>query len=133
MSMQLARQHFETKLASGLPSGVNVTYAGFSGAINTPEVLVSFPAVQSFQASFGSPGTNMTRNVTVVFLELYVDGGAGTTAAYGYADTLMTLFRNATLSESYRCGIPYKQGERSDEPYFIVTIAVPLQWDEFNA
>ena len=133
MTMQLARQYFEAHLASGLPAGLNVTHAGFSGAINTPEVLVTFPAVQSFQASFGSPDTNMVRNVTVVFLELYVDGGAGTVEAYGFADSLMDLFRNERLSDGYRCGIPYIQGARTDEPYFILNIAIPYIWDDFNA
>lgn len=97
-----------------------------------PSVKLDILDGDAAQRSFGSPGTNLVRNIGVIIFRIRVPGGQGTQTIRGYADQLMNLFRNKTIGV-VRTRIPYVQTKTPENPLLGWSIAVPFYRDEFNA
>jgi len=122
---------FQTLWVSGSPAAAR-TPVGYDGHPFTPannSIRLTIRNGGAEQMSMGDPGNNLVRNVGVIFLEVYTEGGKGSTASRVYEDLIVPIFINKVF-DGVRCRVPYLSGEREEVPFLVRTMAVPFERDE---
>lgn len=134
MPIDTARQEIETHLRSRKPDGFSVGYDEHNFTATTNSLRIAMRDGEAFQASFGSPGSNIARTVGLAIITIYTEAGKGSSVARGHADTLRSAFINKNLG-SVKCGIPYAQNAASEKNtnLFALNLIIPYQQDTFDA
>ena len=127
------------------------TPVGLDGHAFTPvanSVRLTIQSGDNRQVSFGRAGTNTARNVGIVQVEIYVEGGKGSATWRGYAETIETIFRNRKLAADGteaasaasvlvtfgRDGqLPYIASKLDEAPLYRVTVNAPFWREESKA
>ncbi|ASY62527.1 hypothetical protein SJ05684_c10700 [Sinorhizobium sojae CCBAU 05684] len=124
---------FATQWAASAYSALKVGYDGqkFEFVANTTSVRMRIADGAAEQISFGSPGTNLIRNVGVILFQIATPGGVGTATLRPIEETIMGFFRNVTFG-GVRCRVPYVIGREDEPPFLLSTIACPFERDEYN-
>lgn len=140
MTLATERSLIETRWAdqwvTGSPSAAR-TPTGYDDHKFTPtpngnSVRLTIANASAEQVSMGDPGNNVSRTTGVVFIQIFVPGGAGSATVRALADAAMAVFRNWN-SGVLRFRIPYVSARVEDPPFLVWTIACPFQRDEFDA
>ena len=132
MSLDDERKDIEGVYSGSPINGVAFGYDKQPFEIVAPAVQLTIRSGTAFQASLGSPGTNLSRTPGLAFFKVWTEGGKGSVEGNGIAETIMTLYRNKKL-ERIKTHIPYLIPIEDEEPHSILLIAVPYARDEFNA
>lgn len=125
---------FKTLWVTGSPSAAR-TPIGYDGHPFTPtinSIRLTIRNGGAEQMSMGDPGNNIARNVGVIFLEIYTEGGKGSATSRAYEDLIWPIFINKVF-DGIRCRIPYISGQREEVPFLVRTMAVPFERDEYNS
>ena len=137
MSYETAREalegRFETLWEASAYAAFKVGYSEhtFSFVPNTTSVRLKIADGEAQQKTMGDPGNNLVRYVGMLFIQIAMPGGAGSTAVRPIEDTILGFYRNQTFG-GVRCRIPYVMSRDEDTPFLISTIAVPFERDEYH-
>jgi|GEM_PF-2247785 len=100
------------------------------------------------QVSFGRAGGNKARHIGIVQIEIYVQGGAGSSVWRGYAEAIQDIFLNRNLAANGteattaadvlvtfgRDGqLPYIASKLEEAPLYRVTVNAPFWREEAKA
>lgn len=147
MSFETERQAIEAYFAANW-GATDIGYDGHAFEPAADSIRLTIQSGEAFQRSFAKPGTNRVEHVGLLQVNIFVDGGAGSQAWRGYAETLEGLLRNkklaadgtvaATSSDvllvfSTRGQVPYVAGVQHDQPFTIATLNAPFSRYEDNA
>ena len=147
MSYETERQAIEGYFAAQW-SATPVHYDAHSATIVAPCIRLTIQNGTANQLSFGAPGANKVRHVGLLQIEIYVDGGAGSTEWRGYAQSLETLLLNKKLASDGTIATtsgaivvdfgkgdlrPYIAGKSEQPPHLRVTMNAPFVRDEAKA
>lgn len=113
----------------------NVTNEFPNPTEETAFVALEFPGGFEEQASIGSPGSNIWREVGTFMIHVLVPAGTGESTALGYADTIRTIFRGQQF-DGVRCyaADPPASGAGAgpidlDGNWYGVTVTVDYDYD----
>ena len=81
--------------------------------------------------SVGDPGNNLVRYPGVAMFVIRTEGGKGNVEALGYAETLMTAFRNVRIT-TILCKVPYIQNRLPETSQFSLMVNVPFYREAFE-
>ena len=137
MTLSAAEKEIEDKLLATtlvdedtVPLEIGLPHHPFE--VVARSVVLTVQHGQAQQVSCGSPGTNLVRYVGAAIFTIYTEGGKGNVEAAGYAETIMTAFRNVNLG-TVVCKIPYPQVRSQSGNLFSMNVFVPFTRDSAEA
>jgi hypothetical protein len=139
MNLDQERAAIETRFLAqwmtGSPAALR-TPVGMSGhsfepPVGESSIRLTIRDGDSFNGSVGSPGSNLVRNVGVLFLEVFTPGGQGDKAARDLADLIEPIFTNwrsgNLLFRTMGRGVPDET-----EPFYKLPLTFAFQRDTFT-
>jgi hypothetical protein len=110
-------------------------YEGVPFNVPTPPGSASWARLtirdgEAFQATLGSPNSNVHRHPGVIIVQLFTPSGVGTNDARALADTAATLFRNAVF-DGVHCLAASVAVIGVDGPWLQTNVSIPFYRDEF--
>ena len=124
---------FQTLWAASAYAAYKVGYSGhtFKFVKDTVSARLRIANGEGEQKSLGSPGTNLVRNVGVLFVQVAAPGGQGESLSRQIEEVIMGFFRNQYFS-GIRCRVPYIMSRDEEPPFLISSVAIPFERDEYN-
>ena len=132
MTLNAAAIELEAIIKASGPVNVPIIYHGQRGTRVSPSIEMKIIHGRAQQMSLGDPGNNLVRYVGIAAFSIFTEGGKGDVEANGYADTIMTAYRNLTLA-TVRTQIPYPVARPDDGTFESMDVFVPFYRDAFEA
>ena len=126
-------QRFHDQWLTGSPAALR-TPVGWDGQAFEPptgesSVRLSIREGEAFNASMGSPGSNIVRYPGVVMIQIFTPGGQGSKAARELADLIRPIFTNwRSGSILFRTMSVLPPVE--DPPFYMLPVSFAFQRDE---
>lgn len=124
---------FHAQWLTGSPAALR-TPVGWDGHTFKPptdesSIRLTILDGDSFNASFGDPGSNKVRYAGAVMLEVYTVGGQGSNAAQALKDLIRPIFTNWRSGDLLFRTMRQVSAPDTTPPYYKITVHFPFQRD----